>query len=114
MNCELKKIKIPSSIQHIDADAFEGCYDLKIEAPQNTLINFDELNLDGDYEIKYYESSIPNNSEELKSKCDEYLKIQNYKREQEEYEFRKEMGIMTKDDYEEEQLFGMMDEIDRY
>lgn len=112
--CELRKIKIPSTILHIDTDAFESCYDLILEVPQNSPINFKELNLDDSCEIMYYESSTPNNIEELKSKCDDYLKIQGYKREQEEYEFRREMGIMTKEDYEEEQLFDMMDEIDRY
>ena len=112
--CELRKIKIPSTILHIDADAFESCYDLKLEVPKSSSINFKELNLDNSCEIIYYESSTPNNIEELKSKCDDYLKIQGYKKEQEESEFRKEMGIMTKEDYEEEQLFGMMDEIDRY
>lgn len=112
--CELRKIKIPSTILHIDADAFESCYDLKLEVPKSSSINFKELNLDDSCEIIYYESSTPNNIEELKSKCDDYLKIQGYKKEQEESEFRKEMGIMTKEDYEEEQLFGMMDEIDRY
>lgn len=114
MNCELKRIRIPSTIQHIDIDAFEGCYDLKLEVPRNSSIDYEELNLDGDYEIIYYESSLPLNIEELKEKCNEYIKIQDFKKEQEEYEFRKELGIMTKEDYEEEHFLDMMDEMEKY
>lgn len=64
--------------------------------------HYRELDIEGVANIIEYETQMPNNIEEIKTKYDAFISIQNYKREQKEMEFREEMGIMTKEDYGEE------------
>ena len=83
-NCyELHMVKIPATLQHIDTDAFYGCDDLVLEVPKGTKAHYQEMNLDGISEIKEYESSLPNNIDELKIKSEEFIKFQDLMREQE-------------------------------
>ena len=63
--------------------------------------------------IVEYDAESPNNLEDLKEKCRKFLTIQKFLREQHEREERREMGIMTKEEYDFENMmyFDMLDEI---
>ncbi len=95
----LKKLRIPATIQHIDDDAFVDCYELYLEVPRGTATKYREMNFEEVVAIIEYDAEMPSNINELKSASEKFIKIQNYKREQDDYEFRKEMGLLTKEEY---------------
>ena len=99
---QIKKIRIPSTMLHIDNNAFVDCYDISLEVPIGTAATYKEMNLDGVAEIVEYDTNMSNNINELKASSENFIKIQNYKRERDDYEFRKEMGLLTKEEYERE------------
>lgn len=72
------------------------------------------LEIEGVVDFKEYDTRMPDNIEELKEKCEAFISFQKYKREQKEYEFEKDMGIMTRKDYEEDFLMDMTDTINDY
>lgn len=101
--CEqLKKLRIPATIQHIDDNAFIDCYELYLEVPRGTATKYREMNFEGVAVITEYDAEMPSNINELKSASEKFIKIQNYKREQDDYEFRKEMGLLTREEYDRE------------
>lgn len=99
---QIKKIRIPTTIQHIDDNAFVDCYELSLEVPRGTATKYRELNLDGVSAIVEYDAEMSGDINELKAVSEKFIKIQNYKREQNDYEFRKEMGLLTKEEYDRE------------
>lgn len=96
---QLKKLRIPATIQHIDDNAFIDCYELYLEVPRGTATKYREMNFEGVAVITEYDAEMPSNINELKSASEKFIKFQNYKREQDDYEFRKEMGLLTNEEY---------------
>lgn len=110
----LNKLRLPSTLQHIDINCFGYSGYVTLEVPKGMASYYRDLNIEGVVDIVEYDMKKPDNLEELKEKCEAFMSIQKYKREQREYEYRKEMGIMAKEDYEEEHYLDMMDVIDNY
>jgi len=98
----INNLRIPATLQHIDTDCFGGSCHITLEVPKGMASHYRELDIEGVANIIEYETQMPSNIEEIKTKYDAFISIQNYKREQKEMEFREEMGIMTKEDYGEE------------
>lgn len=95
----ITSIRLPASLQHIDTDCFgDSCY-VTLEVPKGMASYYRELNIEGVAEIIEYDAYMPNNIEELRTKCETFMSIQDYKRELKEIEFRNEHGIMSEDDY---------------
>lgn len=101
----LKSLRIPATLQYIATDSFAGNCCLTLEVPQRTALHYHELNIEGVIDIIEYDAQTPNNVEKLKAKCEDFVKIQNAKRERYEYELRKELGIMTKEERDIENTF---------
>jgi len=99
---ELKTIRIPSTLQHIDADAFEDCSNIVIEVPIGESLRYWELKIDNVSMIVEYETSTMHNLEELKKKSESFIEAQNIRRKRNNLEFRAEMGLLTKEEYERE------------
>lgn len=110
----LRTIKIPTTLQHIDIDAFSDCSNITLEVPCGSASLYRNMNLEGISNIIEYNTTFNNKIAELKEKAENFINIQKYKREQNNFEFRKEMGILTKEEYESENgIFpDVSDEID--
>ena len=102
--CELKTIQLPASLFYIDDEAFKDCYGITIKVPFHSELDefYNSHALGNDCEIIRYEAHYNGNLEEDKKKCERILFEQNNKREHDNYEFRKEMGLLTKEEYERE------------
>lgn len=98
----LKKVRIPSTIQHIDEYAFAGCDDIILEVPYSLVAKYQEMELEGVGKVVGYDVELPQNSEVLKSKSDSFIKMQQFVRDEKSYELRKEIGLLTKEEYEME------------
>lgn len=110
----LKAIKIPTTLQYIDIDAFSDCSNITLKVPAGSSSFYWDMELEGVSNIIEYESNIINNITELKKKAETFISIQKYKREQDNFEFRKEIGLITKEEYERENdiFTDMSEEID--
>lgn len=102
--CELKTIQLPASLFYIDDEAFKDCYGITIKVPFHSELDefYNSHALGNDCEIIRYEAHYNGNLEEDKKKCERILFEQKNKRERDNYEFRKEMGLLTKEEYERE------------
>jgi len=108
----IRNLRIPATLQYIDKSCF-GCSGyVTLEVPKGMASYYRDLNIEGVVGIVEYDIKKPDNLEELKKKCEAFMSVQKYKREQKEYEYRREMGIMTREDYDEEHFLDMMDIID--
>ena len=99
---ELKTIRIPSTLQHIDDDTFEDCSNIIMEVPIGESPRYWELKIDNVSMIVEYETSTMHNVEELKKKSESFIETQNIRRKRNNLEFRAEMGLLTKEEYERE------------
>lgn len=110
----LTRVRIPGTLQCIESNAFNSCYGITLEVPKGTSIHYKQLNINGVEKIVEYDTIMPNNVEELKAKCDTFVIIQKSKRKSKDYESRKNMGLLTKEeiDHENYMLYGMMDDLD--
>lgn len=100
----LSKVRIPATLQHLDVSAFDSCDDITLEVPKGTSSYYKKMNLEGVGEIIEYDAITPNNIDELKTKSDNFVRLQNYKREREDYEYRRQMGQLTREEYDIENI----------
>lgn len=110
----IRNLRIPATLQHIDTNCFGGSCYITLEVPKGMASYYRNLEIEGVVDFKEYDTRMPDNIEELKEKCEAFISFQKYKREQKEYEFEKDMGIMTRKDYEEDFLMDMTDTINDY
>lgn len=114
--CELRNIQLPSSLLYIENDAFEGCYNLVIKVPCHS--ELDELynthSLGDNCEIIRYDAPQYEKTELDKKKLEKFIIEMKYIRDRDDYEFRKDLGLLTKEEYEKENAchYDIMNDID--
>lgn len=108
----LSNFRIPATLQYIDIDCFGDSCHITLEVPKGMASYYRDLKLEGVEDIIEYDTQMPYNIDVLKEKCEAFISVQKHIRDQKEYEFRKAVGLMTKDDYEEEHYFDIMDSYD--
>ncbi len=104
-NCSaLKNIQLPASLLYIDKDAFKDCYGMTIKVPFHSELDdfFDSCTLEDDCKIIRYNAPAYKKTESDKNRLEKFLFEMKYKRNRDDYEFRKEMGLLTKEEFEEE------------
>ena len=110
MCSNLTVVRIPATLQHLETDAFEGCYEIYLEVPKGMLSHYEDLDIEEVVEITEYDAETPTNINELKRKSDSFIRKQNHKRERDDYNYRKEMGELTSEEYFNEMIDLMIDD----
>ena len=114
LNCgNLKHIYIPASIQHVDKDAFEGCNQLILYVPYGQGQYYRRMDLEDIGKIEVYKCSKPDNINELKKTCKNFLEIQKYKREQIDEEFKREICFSAKEEQDGE-MYRCLESIEEF
>lgn len=105
-DCEqLRSIQLPASLRFIETNAFDDCHDLTIKVPHSSILDdFYNTHPFGDNcEFVRYKATYKGDWELDKKKCERFLAELRYKRERDDYESRKEMGLLTKEEIEREE-----------
>lgn len=95
---------MPASMLYIEDTAFEDCYDVTIKVPYNSVLDeyYNSHSFGNNSKIIRYDAPYYEKSELDKEKLERFLFEMKYKKEHNDYEFRKEMGLLTKEEYERE------------
>ena len=104
-NCsELKTVQLPSSLLYIEENAIDDCYQATIKLPYNSFLEefYNNHSFGTECTIVRYNASYIGNPEADKKKLDLFLLEMKYKRERDDYEMRKEMGMLTREEIEQE------------
>ena len=106
---------MPASLLYIEKAAFYDCSGVTIKVPSNSGIDvlLENCLLGDDCTIIKYDAPVYEKTEYDMNRLKKFLVEMKYKREKNDYEFLKEMGLLTKEEYDKENALYLDMMIDR-